>query len=344
MSYRAHIVKTWDRHILSSVLLELTYQCNLDCFFCYNDRKLQGKPLAKEDYFRLLEDLTDMQVLNLGLSGGEPLAHPDFWAIGRRARELGFVVRIKSNGHALGPVLARRLKKEVDPFNVDISLHGACAETHDRQTRIPGSFARLMENLKTMQDLGLRIKLNSVLTTWNEGEIEQMMVLADNLGLSMNVDTRITPRDDGDTTPLDISGSVEGIRTVLRLQQSRADIRRLQTKNEPEKKLKTESRHHCGAGSSTLTVDPLGNVYPCVQWRQAIGNLHANRVRELWDGSGELARIRGVTEQVKRSMVSFEDSGRSMGFCPALAEKRTGDPLKFDPEILKRLRALAADE
>ena len=55
-------------------------------------------------------------MLNLTLSGGEPLAHPDFFLLGSRARELGFVVRVKSNGHALRgaalrlsePVLVRR--------------------------------------------------------------------------------------------------------------------------------------------------------------------------------------------------------------------------------------------
>ena len=338
-SYSAHIAKTWDRHILSSVLLELTYQCNLDCFFCYNDRKLQGEPLAKEDYFRLLEELAAMQVLDLTLSGGEPLLHPDFWAIGRRARELGFVVRVKSNGHALNPVWAQRLKTEVDPFNVDISLHGACAATHDRQTRIPGSFARLLENLQTMKALGVRIKLNSPLTAWNEGEIERMFALADGLGLPLSVDTRLTPRDDDDSTPLDISASVEGIRTVLRLQQTRAESL-VKTQARPERGPEAESRHHCGAGSSTLTVDPFGNVYPCVQWRRAIGNVHTDRIQTLWNGSEELKRIRGVTEQVKKHFQTWEDGGGSLGFCPALAEQRTGSPFLLDPEFRKRLEAL----
>jgi organic radical activating enzyme len=38
----------------------------------------------------------DLQVLNLALSGGEPLAHP-FLPPGLPGAELGFVVRVKSN-------------------------------------------------------------------------------------------------------------------------------------------------------------------------------------------------------------------------------------------------------
>jgi mycofactocin biosynthetic radical S-adenosylmethionine protein MftC len=336
MSYSAYLAKTWDRHILSNVLLELTFRCNLDCFICYNDRQQQGRPLAKEDYFRLLEELAAMQVLNVIFSGGEPLLHPDFWAIGRHARELGFVVRVKSNGYALGPMSARRLKTEVDPFNVDISLHGACAATHERQTRVPGSFVRLLENLRTMKDLGIRIKLNCPLTAWNEGEIEEMFALADGLALQLSVNGRLTPCDDGDTRPLDILPSVEGTRAALRLQKAHAKARG-ETRARPQPE--AESRHHCGAGASTLTVDPFGNIYPCVQWRRAIGNVRTDRIQALWDGSGELQRIRAVTEQVKKLFQRRPDGGRSLGFCPALAEQRTGSPFLLDPEVRKRLQA-----
>ncbi len=75
ISFQSVLAKTWTENILFSALLELTYRCNLNCFFCYNDLDLKGVPLSKKEYFRFLEDLQDMQVLNLSLSGGEPLAH-----------------------------------------------------------------------------------------------------------------------------------------------------------------------------------------------------------------------------------------------------------------------------
>ena len=126
------------RNLLFSVLVELTYRCNLDCFFCYNDLGAAGTPLSREQYFRLFAELRELEVLNLTLSGGEPLAHPDFLALGARARELGFVVRVKSNGHALRGELARRVRDEVDPFLIEVSLHGATR----RHPRPPDARAR----------------------------------------------------------------------------------------------------------------------------------------------------------------------------------------------------------
>src|SRR5262249_47862525 len=144
---------------------------------CYNDLSLRGTPLTFAHYDTLLCDLAAMNVLTVILSGGEPLAHPDFFRIGARARQLGFVTRVKTNGHAVQSELARRLRDEVDPFVVEVSLHGVTAETHDRQTRVPGSFNRLLANLREMLALGLRVKVNSTLTRWNEDEIEAMYAI-----------------------------------------------------------------------------------------------------------------------------------------------------------------------
>ena len=47
----------WDDNFLYSLLIELTYRCNLDCFFCYNDLSLKGRALSLEQYFAMFEDL-----------------------------------------------------------------------------------------------------------------------------------------------------------------------------------------------------------------------------------------------------------------------------------------------
>ena len=96
-----------------SVLIELTYHCNLDCFFCYNDLGRQGRPLALADYLRFFDDLADLGVMQLTFSGGEPLAHRDFFSLGKAARERGFLIRVKTNGHALKAAAARRMQIEI---------------------------------------------------------------------------------------------------------------------------------------------------------------------------------------------------------------------------------------
>lgn len=342
MSLQQVIARSWNHNHLLTALVELTYRCNLDCFYCYNDLSLRGRPLSRGQYYRLFEELAELQTLYLILSGGEPLAHPDFFLLGRRARELGFVIKVKSNGHALRGALARRLKDEVDPFLVEISLHGASPASHDRQTRVPGSFERLMANLPALGAMGLRVKLNCTLTAWNEHEVEAMYALADGLGLPLSIEPTVTPRDDGDCEPLAISASDEGIRRLFRLQFARAAGRREAGHPEPPRERGCEgegnSPKQCGAGSSGIAVDPYGNVFPCVQWRRPLGNLHETSLTEIWTGSGALQEVRGLTVQVKALVTRQGDGAQAMAYCTGLAELSTGRPVGVYPAASRRLR------
>ena len=93
MAFTDTLQRTWRENILFSVLVELTYRCNLNCFFCYNDPRLRGVPLTTAQYGRFFEDLRELGALNLTFSGGEPLARAD-QTIWRQSRELAEVRRL----------------------------------------------------------------------------------------------------------------------------------------------------------------------------------------------------------------------------------------------------------
>jgi MoaA/NifB/PqqE/SkfB family radical SAM enzyme len=328
------VKKSWRDNRLLVVLLELTYDCNYDCVFCYNDRKLQGRKLDVDEYGALFHELADMGVLNLVLSGGEPLVHPHFFAIGALARARGFVVRVKSNGHLLDDATRARLVHEVDPFLLEVSLHGATPAVHDRQTRVPGSFAALVANLRANQRATgdrLRVRINSTLTKWNEHELDAMYALADELGLPLTVDPDVTPRDDGDQAPLVLAASDAGLRALAA--RHGASIH-----HEPcGDDVKESGEKHCGAGSSTLCIDPVGNVYPCVQWRRRVGNVR-DGVLSLWRASPVLGEVRALTVDVKRMVDA--SGGSAIGFCPGTAESLGGSPLALYSMTARRQDAL----
>lgn len=351
--HSARIERFWRDNQLFSALVELTYRCNLDCFFCYNDVGLAGTPLAFERYGELLEEMARLGVLHLTLSGGEPLAHPDFFRIGARARELGYVVRVKSNGHALRGALARRLRDEVDPYLIEVSLHGAVAATHDRQTRVPGSFERLLANLEGLRELGLRFQINSTLTAWNEAEFEGMYAIADRFAVRLQIDPEVTPRDDGSREPLSIAASREGLRRLFEFEAERSRtyaasqgggaarepaIVRQGDSIAPPSPRANGSGKFCGAGSSNVCIDPYGNVYPCVQWRRPVGNLHESTLAEIWATSRGLADVRELEWQIARRLAGEESS--LLGFCPGQAEIVTGDAAAIYPAAVVRRELL----
>ena len=342
------VQRTWEKNRLLSVLLELTYHCNLSCWFCYNDVSQKSAHLSLEQHLKLLEDLAAMQVFHLVLTGGEPLAHPSFFAIGRRAKELGFVVRLKSNGHLIDRATAEKLIEEVDPFLVEVSLHGADAATHERQTRVPGSFDRLLRHLRQAKDAGLNLKINTTLTRWNEDQIESMMELADGLGLPLQVDPVVTVRDNGDTSPLGIKASAAGLENLLRLQRRRAEKARqgapaLEVGRDADRFMPQaasmqgpQKTKHCGAGSGGLAIDPFGNVYPCVQWRVPVGNVGQTPIAEIWTGSTALQDVRRQNQEVHAKISDLGPWGQALGFCPGAAAVETGDPRQIYPAAHRR--------
>jgi len=348
MQYKDIIAETWNRHILFSLMLELTYSCNLKCFYCYNDVDASGRQMALDDYLHFLREAQEMGAMNLTLSGGEPLASPIFFELGTAAKDMGFVIRIKTNGHSMDRSMALRVKEELDPFNLDLSLHGARPESHDRQTQVPGSFDRLMLNLQTMREVGLRVQLNAVLTIWNKHEIEGMYRLADDLGLRLQMSSQVSARDNGNRDPLDIAPSLPAIERLLSIQQERSNAARADAGTDSADEYSGADcegegptvKQHCGAGASSVTVDPFGNVLPCVQWRQPLGNLHEQSISEIWASSTRLAEVRQITTDLKTTVEEFGPKADRVGFCPALAEQIEGTPLTFDKASWERLKIL----
>ena len=113
MGFEQILRKTWRDNLLFSVLVELTYRCNLDCFFCYNDLGLRGEPLRTEQYLSFFEDLRDLQVLNLTLSGGEPLRAG---GAGRVARHRTVPLRDRYDGARVAHAGAGGRQQPVFPF------------------------------------------------------------------------------------------------------------------------------------------------------------------------------------------------------------------------------------
>ena len=296
--YREHIKRAVRaQRILHSATIELTYKCNLDCFFCYNDRFKQGNPLSLEQYETLLSDMARMQTLFLMLSGGEPMIHPHFFAIGRKANDLGFVTRIRTNGHSMSKRIATRLKQEVDPHIVEVSLHGGTAQIHDRQTRVPGSFDRLVRNIGNALEASLQVSVVSTPTAWNEGEVDKMFELCDLLGVPLRFQGPVNPRDNGDLEPLTIQPQ-EKVWDAISREFKKRHIENRATRDS-EKRIYVDMKHEkdevkatCGVGVDGVDIDPYGNVQACMHLQESAGNLHENSIEEIWNHSPLFTRAR----------------------------------------------------
>ena len=312
--------------------LELTYRCNWRCVFCYNPRHHDLRGLSTARWLSLLDELRALGTLYVALTGGEPLSHPEFLTIARGVRERAFALRILTNGALVTEALAEEIARLL-PMAVELSLHGARAETHDRATATPGSFAAMLRGLDRLRERGVALVLKTPVTRLNEDELDGIRAIADARGIPLRLDAMLTPRDDGDTGPLAYRATPAGVERMYRALAAQGAL--------PSEE-RVLGGTNCGLGRTTLAIDPEGNVFPCMQWRRAaLGNVRETNLAQVWSGSEERERAAAAARAANDRLAESGPVLAAFPYCPALAQQLTGDPLQPDAGHIEQAEAAA---
>jgi MoaA/NifB/PqqE/SkfB family radical SAM enzyme len=84
--------------------------CNLSCGYC-NEYDKVSEPVALEEMFRRIDHLGRLGTAMIGISGGEPLTHPELDEIIRRIRRTGAIAGMITNGYLLNEARIERLNR-----------------------------------------------------------------------------------------------------------------------------------------------------------------------------------------------------------------------------------------
>ncbi|MBK8595125.1 MAG: radical SAM protein [Holophagales bacterium] len=315
-----------DRAMPLSAYLELTYACTWRCLFCSNPRRHDIQRLSAAQWLPVLDDLRLLGALVVTLTGGEPLAHPEFFAIARGVRQRAMALRLFTNGSLVDRDVARALTA-LRPLSVELSLHGATAVTHDRTTGREGSFAATLSAIDHLQAAGATLLLKAPLTGINEGELDELLALAECRGIPIRVDPTLKPGDDGNCAPLAYGASRAG---VAALYQRLAAVGQLPQTG------RAAGGVNCGLGRTTVAIDPEGNVFPCMQWRHSdLGNVCDTPLTQLWRGGQRRAAATAIADQANEVLLALGEPMASFPFCPAAAVLEHGDPLAVGESFVR---------
>ena len=153
-----------------------TRRCNIACAHCYSaSGPTRREELPLELLSRCLEDGAGLGYRQLAVSGGEPLLYKPLPALLARARALGMVTTITTNGMLLSAARWEPLAELVDVLA--ISIDGTPAE-HDEIRRCDGAFARTVANLGTVRASGVPFGFIFTLTQHNLDSLEFVVRLA----------------------------------------------------------------------------------------------------------------------------------------------------------------------
>jgi pyrroloquinoline quinone biosynthesis protein E len=165
-----------------TLVAELTYRCPLRCVYCSNplDYARHGEELDTETWRRVLREAEDVGVVQLNLTGGEPLVRDDLEALVEEARRLDLYTNLITSGIPLGRERLARLRA-LGLDNVQISIQDTEAAASDR---IAGrrSFERKRAVAGWVKELGFPLTLNTVLHRGNLDRTAEVVALAESLG------------------------------------------------------------------------------------------------------------------------------------------------------------------
>lgn len=163
--------------------ISVTSHCNNDCVFC-------GLKDYGIDYLTPLHEIREQLrvfrengVGRIIFTGGEPTLHPDFLAIIAAAKEAGFTnIGFFTNARRI------RDKAHVEELQaaglnaVMASLHGLTAAVHDATVKAKGAHAQTVHGIKTLADSGVRLVVNTPVSSLNVAEIPAMFDFVSALG------------------------------------------------------------------------------------------------------------------------------------------------------------------
>lgn len=328
-TYQRLLLQAADQRRLLSVHWEVTHRCSERCRHCYltvlPPHRRPNDELTTAEGLTLIEQIAALGALNLTLSGGEFFVRRDWHELAAAAHAHRFVVRIFTNGLAITPGKAAQLAA-LHPYAVEISVYGADAATHDAVTQVPGSFARTRRALGLLAEHGVRTVLKTPLMKCNVDQFDALRDLAATLGATFRYDLSLTPKRNGDRTPL---------RYALHYADLVRHYRRTLT-TAPD--LGGAGCQLCNVGRNALAIMPNGDVYPCVELPIRVGNVRHTPLRTIWESAPEWVTLTTVDASTL-PICGTCPLGALCGRCHGAAHQESGDWLA--PATVHCVRALA---
>lgn len=169
---------------------ELTPFCNFSCVMCYvrltkEQAAEQGKMLSADEWLEIARQAKEMGTLNLALTGGEPLSHPEFWKIYGELNKMGFLISILSNGSLIDETAMEKFRIYGMPYLIKLTVYGAGDETYKRVCNSPDGFTKVSKAVDLLKEAGVPLKMTSTIVRENASDLQEIYRFAREKGVPM---------------------------------------------------------------------------------------------------------------------------------------------------------------
>jgi pyrroloquinoline quinone biosynthesis protein E len=324
-----------------TLIAELSYQCPLHCPYCSNPVDIGGEryrdELTTQEWVRTFRQARGLGVLQLALTGGEPMLRRDLVELCAAAAEAGLYSSLITAGTLFDADRAQALKA-AGLDHVQISIQSPDPEDNDR---IAGnrSFEKKIAAARLVRELGFPLTINCVLHRQNLDRIEDLLELTLELG-AQRLELANTQY-----YGWAVLNQEALLPTWEQLRRGEDAVMRFRERVGPKvdvlwvlPDLYEELPKPCmgGWGRTAMVVSPNGEVLPC-QAATTIPGLAFDNVRDhpldwIWQSSEAFERFRGtgwMQEPCRSCPLGRQEE--DWGGCRCQALRLTGDPAATDP-------------
>ncbi len=352
LSAEPHIVAGPNAGSRSTRLLQVTWEMTQACHWKSTKVRASGRA-ARANYgfstaeaFHLIEQVADLQVPLLVLTGGDPLLRPDLFPIVEFAAQRS----VRTSLTLLPTLLVTRETisklKERGLMRLNFWMHGSTAALDDAQWNVRGCHRRTVEAVGFCHEVELPVQINTMLSRRNVRDLEPMVDLLMRLDVALwNVFFLVPsgPEQQGEVLNAEEHEqafaklyaaqkrvqfqikTTEGPQYQRYVQQKSKEIRG----RDPGMDAITGLPKGVDDGKSSVFINPLGEVLPSRFLPLSGGNVTAKPLAEVY---GESQLFRSLRDRTKLKGKCCRCTFRNVcGGSRARVYAMTGDLFAEDP-------------
>lgn len=278
---------------LSRVHIDISSRCNENCIHCYIPKSKKCSIMSEEMFDSVFEQCKEMNVLNLTISGGEPMLNPSLNNFLLKCRQANFSVNLLSNLTLLTDDLLDTI--EHSPLlSVQTSLYAMDADVHDSITHQVGSFQKTLQAIQRLHEKNIPLQINCPIMKQNKFYYREVLNFAKTLNIEADSDYFLFGCYDSTQSNLSCRLSIDEVESVIKEDLSDAQ-NRVQLEYTIDSKHTDTNDAICPVCKSSLCISNTGNVYPCEGWQSlSLGNLSESTLQDIWENAPLTNHLRNL--------------------------------------------------
>jgi pyrroloquinoline quinone biosynthesis protein E len=320
-----------------AIIAEVTHRCPLHCVYCSNPVELghRAGELSTEIWTRVFREAGKSGVLQVDLTGGEPLARPDLEELVRAARGAGLYVSMITSGLPLDEARLDGLI-EAGLDHMQLSFQGA-DEGPANEISGTKAHAHKLRVLDWLKRRRVAVTLNFVIHRRNIDQLEEMLALGEascagriEFANVQYYGWALANREHLLPTRQQLDRSVDFLKRAEERLRGKIKIEFVL----PDYYAKYPKACMGGWGRKLMLITPSGDALPCHAAQVIPGlrfdNVKDRSLREIWATSEAFEKFRGE-EWMPEPCKSCDRRTLDFGGCRCQALLLTGDATATDP-------------